>query len=160
MAWVARPTAEDVVLVPLCGAGTVGIERALLAHFKSVRGGDIREEAVEMATRNARAAHIKATWSQWDARSLPLDDASITRIISNLPFGKQIGTHQENMNLYAALAKEFSRVIAKDGVQVTLTSDDRLWEIALRDAGWRVTKKVVMVVLGQPASIFVAEKAS
>lgn len=159
MAWLARPTAEDVVLDPLCGAGTVGIERALLAPFKSVSGGDIREEAVAMATRNTRAAHVKATWSQWDARSLPLEDASITRIISNLPFGKQIGTHQENTSLYTALAKEFNRVITKDGVQVTLTSDDRLWELALRDAGWRVTKKVVMVVLGQPASIFVAEKA-
>ncbi len=159
MAWLARPTAEDVVLDPLCGAGTVAIERALLAPFKDIRGGDIREEAVEMATRNARAAHVKATWEQWDARSLPLDEGSVTRILSNLPFGKQIGTHQENTTLYTELAKEFGRVLAKDGLQVTLTSEDRLWEMALRDAGWRVTKKVVLVVLGQPASIFVAEKA-
>ena len=159
MAWLAQPTAEDIVLDPLCGAGTVGIERALLAPFKSVSGGDIRKEAVAMATHNARAAHVKATWSEWDARSLPLENASVTRIISNLPFGKQIGSPQENTSLYAALVKEFSRILTKDGVQVTLTSDDRLWEMALRDAGWRVTKKVVLVVLGQPASIFVAEKA-
>ena len=159
MAWLARPIDEDVVLDPLCGAGTVAIERALLAPFKSIHGGDIREEAVAMATSNARAAHVKATWSQWDARSLPLDDGSVTRIISNLPFGKQIGTHEENVSLYAELAKEFDRVLAKGGVQVTLTSEDRLWEMALRDGGWRITKKVVLVVLGQPASIFVAEKA-
>jgi len=30
--------------------------------------------------------------------------------------------------------------------------------MSLRDTGWRVTKKVVLVVLGQPASIFVAER--
>ncbi len=159
MGWLARPTAEDVVLDPLCGAGTIIIERALLAPLANAMGGDIREEAVAMATRNARAARVKATWSEWDARFLPLDDASVTRIITNLPFGKQIGTHEENISLYTSLAKEFKRVTAKNGLQVTLTSDDRVWEIALHDAGWRVAKKVVLVVLGQPASIFVAEHA-
>jgi len=158
MAWLARPTPEDVVLDPLCGAGTVLIERALLAPLAKASGGDIRAEAVEMATRNARAAHIRAAWSQWDARALPLEDASVTRVLTNLPFGKQIGTHEENIKLYAALAREFKRVTVKDGLQVSLTSDDRVWETALRDTGWRVTKKVVMVVLGQPASIFVAEQ--
>jgi hypothetical protein len=29
--------------------------------------------------------------------------------------------------------------------------------MVLRDHGWRVVKKIVLVVLGQPASIFVAE---
>ncbi len=158
MAWLARPTLEDIVLDPLCGAGTIVIERALLAPYARASGGDIRADAVEMAMRNARAAHVKATWSQWDARSLPLEDASVTRILTNLPFGKQIGTHEENIKLYTALAQEFKRVMSKSGVQVVLTSDDRVWEAALRDAGWRVTKKVVMVVLGQPASIFVAEQ--
>ncbi len=159
MSWLARPTPDDSVLDPLCGAGTVIIERALLAPFHSVSGGDIREEAVAMATRNARAAHVKATWSKWDARSLPLDDASVSRIITNLPFGKQIGTPEENVSLYTALAQEFKRVTTKDGLQVALTSDDRVWEDALRNAGLQVTKKVVIVVLGQPATIFVAEPA-
>ena len=42
---------------------------------------------------------------------------------------------------------------------MTLTSEDRLWETILRDSGWRIVKKVVLVVLGQPASIYVAERA-
>jgi len=74
-----------------------------------------------MAQRNARVAHVKATWSEWDARSLPLDDASVTRIITNLPFGKQIGTREENASLYTALAKEFKRLLTKDGLLVALT---------------------------------------
>ncbi len=159
MGLLARPTPDDVVLDPLCGAGTIVIERALLAPLDRAIGGDIREEAVAMAQRNARIAHIKATWQEWDARSLPLDEGSVTRIITNLPFGKQIGTREENASLYTALAKEFKRVLTKDGLLVTLTSEDRLWEMALRDTGWRLAKKVVLVVLGQPAGIFVAERA-
>jgi 23S rRNA G2445 N2-methylase RlmL len=146
------------VLDPLCGAGTIIIERALLAPFDRVIGGDIRDEAVAMARRNARAAGVMATWRVWDARSLPFDEASVTRIITNLPFGKQIGTHEENTALYTTLIKEFARTLTPDGLLVTLTSEDRLWDMVLRDHGWRILKKVVLVVLGLPASIFVTER--
>jgi len=78
--------------------------------------------------------------------------------MTNLPFCKQIGSHETNFALYTALIKEFGRVLTPDGLLVTLTSEDRLWEMVLRDHGWRVVKKVVLVVLGQPASIFVAEQ--
>lgn len=158
MSLLARPMPEDVVLDPLCGAGTIGIERALLAPFKRVIGGDIREEAVTMAKHNARSAKVAAQWQVWDARELPLADESVTKIITNLPFGKQIGSHEANVDLYSALAREFDRVLVPTGLIVTLSSEDRLWETVLRDQGWSVTKKVVIVVLGQPASIFVAER--
>ncbi len=159
MGWLARPAQEDIVLDPLCGAGTVLIERALLAPLQQALGGDISGRAVEVARRNARSAGIEASWRVWDARSLPLEAASVTRIITNLPFGKQIGTHEDNADLYSKLIGEFGRVLSADGVLVTLTSEDRLWDSLLRKCDWRVTKKVVLVVLGQPASIFVAEQA-
>ncbi|HCI79694.1 MAG TPA: RNA methyltransferase [Ktedonobacter sp.] len=159
MGLLARPTESDVVLDPLCGAGTIVIERALLAPYKQAMGSDISEAAVKMAERNSRSARIHAKWQTWDARSLPLEDESVTRIISNLPFGKQIGSHEQNISLYKDLVQQFGRVLTKDGLMVTLTSEDRLWETNLRTTGWRITKKVVISVLGQPASIFVAERA-
>lgn len=157
MAWLARPAPDDVVLDPLCGAGTLLIERALMAPFDRLIGGDIQNEAITIARRNARVADVVATWRAWDARALPLENASVTRILTNLPFGKQIGTHEENTALYAALIKEFGRVLTQDGLMVTLTSEDRLWDMVLHDAQWRIVKKVVCVILGQPATIFVTE---
>ncbi len=159
MGWLAHPAQEDIVLDPLCGAGTVLIERALLAPLKEALGGDIRGDAVEAARRNAHSAGIEASWRVWDARSLPLEAASVTRIITNLPFGKQIGAREVNADLYGKLIGEFGRVLSAGGVLVTLTSDDRLWDSLLRKHDWQVVKKVVIVVLGQPASIFVAERA-
>jgi tRNA (guanine6-N2)-methyltransferase len=49
-------------------------------------------------------------------------------------------------------------VLAPGGLFVALTSEDRLLDRIVRDEGWNVTKKVVCVILGQPASIFVCEK--
>jgi tRNA (guanine6-N2)-methyltransferase len=158
MGLLARPTAEDIVLDPLCGAGTLIIERALLGPLAQAIGGDMRKEAVTIARQNALSAGIRAVWHVWDARALPLEAASVTRIITNLPFGKQIGTEETNTDLYTALVGEFGRVLAADGVLVTLTSADRLWDRILREHGWWIVKKVVLVVLGQPASIFVAER--
>jgi 23S rRNA G2445 N2-methylase RlmL len=158
MVLLSRPTEQDIVLDPLCGAGTVLIERALSSAYERALGGDIREDAVEMARRNARFAHVQTTWQTWDARALPLEDGSVTRILTNLPFGKQVGNHEQNTLLYKQLSQEFKRVLRKDGLLVTLTSEDRLWESSLHVAGWRILKKVVLVVLGQPASIFVAEQ--
>ncbi|GHO43032.1 THUMP domain-containing class I SAM-dependent methyltransferase [Ktedonospora formicarum] len=159
MSLLSRPTSDDVVLDPLCGAGTILIERALAEPYETLLGGDLRPEAVGMARRNARAANVDARIETWDARDLSLEPASVTRIITNLPFGKQIGTHEQNVKLYMDLVQEFQRILTPDGLLVALTSEDRLWETALRKHGWRVSKKVVLVVLGQPASIFVAARA-
>lgn len=159
MAWVSRPTPQDRVLDPLCGAGTLLIERSLLGDAPAqLLGGDIRQEAVSMAQRNAGAAEVDLALQVWDARSLPLAANSVTRIITNLPFGKQIGLREENEQLYTDLLHEFDRVLAPDGLIVSLTSEDRLWEGILREQGWRIEKKVVCVVLGQPASIFVTSR--
>jgi tRNA (guanine6-N2)-methyltransferase len=158
MAWLSRPTPEDIVLDPLCGAGTLLIERALLAEYKDMLGGDIREEAVKMARRNVRAALVDVHLRAWDVRVLPLESASVTRILTNLPFGKQIGTYEENKDLYVATLRECERVLCGDGLMVALTSEDRLWNTLLRERGWHVLKKVVLVILGQPASIFVTER--
>lgn len=158
MSKLAHPTETDIVLDPLCGAGTILVERSLMAPCAEILGGDIREPAVVMARRNASAAGVKVDWHQWDACALPLDAQQVTRIITNLPFGKQIGTHEENRTLYIDLLREFERVLTSDGLLVTLTSEDQLWNTLLRDQGWHITKKIVLVVLGQPASIFVAER--
>jgi tRNA (guanine6-N2)-methyltransferase len=158
MSWLSQMTPDDIVLDPLCGAGTIPIERVLMGPFEEAIGGDIRNEAVAIARRNAEAAGVAVTWRVWDARSLPLDAASVSRIITNLPFGKQISTHETNQTLYTKLSQEFGRVLSPNGLLVALTSEDLLWDTVLRASGWKIVKKVVLVVLGQPASIFVAER--
>ena len=158
MGWLSIPTLKDRAIDPLCGSATILIERSQLLGFEELLGGDIRPEAVAAAQLNVRAAGASVSLQVWDARSLPLDTASVTRIITNLPFGKQIGTPQANEELYPALMEEFGRVLAADGMLVALTSQDRQFQRVLTEYGWRTSKKVVVVLLGQPATIFVAQR--
>jgi tRNA (guanine6-N2)-methyltransferase len=158
MGWLSTPTTSDRVLDALCGTATILIERAHLLKYEQLIGGDIRPEAVAVARRNALVAGVNVSLQVWDARALPLDAASVTRVITNLPFGKQIGTPEGNEQLYPALVKESGRVLAPGGMLVALTSQDRYFQQVLNEQGWHTSKKVVVVVLGQPATIFVAHR--
>jgi 23S rRNA G2445 N2-methylase RlmL len=158
MALMSKPAETDRVLDPLCGVGTLLVERALLSPVAEVRGGDIREEAVGLARRNLASAHVPGKIQLWDARELPLDPGSYTHVITNLPFGKQIGTTEDNQHLYRDVLREFKRVLTSDGRLIALTSEDRLLSRVLQEQNWRVESKKTLTLLGQDASIFVAKQ--
>jgi 23S rRNA G2445 N2-methylase RlmL len=48
---------------------------------------------------------------QWDARHLPLDDASVDKIATNPPFGKQLRGSQTPAKLYPPILAELQRVV-------------------------------------------------
>lgn len=156
---LSDPQPAEVVVDPLCGAGTILIERGLLLPADRLLGGDLRPEAIALARRNARTAHVGIAWQTWDARHVPLEPGSVGKIITNLPFGKQLGSPAENAALYPELAAEFARLLAPDGRLVALTGDDRRWSAALAAHGWRVERTLTVALLGQPAAVFVGRRA-
>lgn len=155
----ARP--GHVVLDPTCGAGTLLAEQfAAAAKFHepiTALGGDVEHNAVRASTVNLRRLG-QARLSRWDARRLPLPPASVDRVLCNPPFGKQLSSPEQIGPLYRALAASLDRVLRPGGRAVLLTSDfDKLREPA-EALGWELTKKVRVIVLGQPARISVWRK--
>src|SRR5205085_10680436 len=59
MVRLSHPRATDAVLDPLCGAGTLLIERALAVEYSALYGGDRDPSAVARARANARAAGVR-----------------------------------------------------------------------------------------------------
>ena len=80
--------------------------------------------ALDLAIRNGGINVVQAS-----AVALPVD--CVDRIIANLPFGKQVGTHQLNQTLYPKFLAEIDRVLAADGRAVLLTEDKRLLQRAI-----------------------------
>lgn len=55
----------------------------------------------------AGASGVKAAEIlHWDIRSLPMRDVCVDAIVTDLPFGKRVGSRAENQTLYPALLKE------------------------------------------------------
>ena len=126
MGLLSEPRDDDIVLDPLCGAGTVLIERAQLARYRLLLGGDFDRGALEAARTNVGPRYKPIELVPWDAAAIPLRDASVTKIVTNLPWGLKSGSHAGNLRLYPALLAEFYRVLAPDGTMVLLTAETRL----------------------------------
>lgn len=156
---LTRPNAADRFLDPMCGAGTLLIERALAGRYQILLGGDLNPEAVAATRTNLGRRHQPIEIRCWDARDLPLDAASVTALAVNLPFGTRVGDQETNRQLYAPFLREAARVLRGGARLVTLTGDTATLDAALggreefaRRGQYRVQ------VLGHPARIDVLER--
>jgi 23S rRNA G2445 N2-methylase RlmL len=120
MVWLAGIQPGVALLDPFCGAGTVPIEAA--AYGMRALGGDLDASALLAAQANARAADAYAGLSVWDARALPLASGSAERIVTNLPWGREVAVDGTLETLYRDACAELRRVVTPAGRIVLLTS--------------------------------------
>lgn len=121
---LAKIRPGDRVLDPFCGTGTILRAVRRREPGASVVGTDHDPRALVIAARNdVRGARAGAD-------ALPLGAGTVDRVIANLPFGKQVGSHRGNRILYPAALDEIARVLTADGRAVLLTEDERLLRAA------------------------------
>lgn len=160
LALLSDPAAEDVVLDPMCGVGTVLIERAHLGRYAMLLGGDSEAEMLAAARENLGPRFKPIELRQWDAAALPLADSSVSKIVTNLPWGIKHGSHGENRRLYPRLLAEFRRVLRNDGRAVLLTAETRLMRELWTGGLIRPARVLHVSVLGVPAAVYVCPAAS
>lgn len=151
---------NHVVLDPMCGAGTI-LAELFTGSPRGFRvkalGGDFDLTALKTASVNLRSLG-QTSLMRWDARRLPLANESIDRVISNPPFGKQLGTPEEMAALYRAMLVEYDRVLKPEGRAVLIVADFAALKDAARAVHWKMQRQLRVRVLGQPATIGVWSK--
>jgi 23S rRNA G2445 N2-methylase RlmL len=149
MLQLAEAAPGDSLLDPCCGAGTILIEGALIGTTAS--GGDIDPEAVDAARANADAANVNIDIREWDARRLPIPDRSIDRIVTNLPWGRQIVVDQVLADFYRDVCAEMERVLAHGGRIAILTSTPHL----LHFESMRLERAMEISLFGQKPTLVI-----
>ncbi|KAK5967942.1 UPF0020 domain-containing protein [Trichostrongylus colubriformis] len=88
-----------------------------------------------------------------DAVHLPFPESSIDAIVTDLPFGRKIGSVEDNRILYPQLLAEWEKVVKANGRLVVMTHDKRSWEraLALHGGSWRVVSHHTVNVGGLQA---------
>ncbi|MGW5188865.1 TRM11 family SAM-dependent methyltransferase [Kribbella sp. NPDC004138] len=124
---LAKIRPGDRVLDPFCGTGTMLRAVRRREPCASVVGTDHDPRALVIAARNG--AHGSLALAA--ATALPLAPRTVDRVVANLPFGKQVGSHRANRILYPAALEEIARVLTTDGRAVVLTEDKRLLRAAI-----------------------------
>ncbi|MBN1641577.1 MAG: RNA methyltransferase [Anaerolineae bacterium] len=164
MVQLSQPRPGDRFCDPMCGAGTILAERALHGPFGELVGGDMDPDALQAAAANLM--HVPAVGRAqvlhlWDARALPFRSLSLDVIVSNLPFGVQVGTHTDNVALYTRFFREMARCLRPGGRAVLLSGEKALVRDLLRDTpALRREREILIGVLGQAARIYVLRRRS
>lgn len=156
LALLSKPMPEDVVLDPLCGAGTVLIERAHLGRYRLLIGCDRDAAALSAARENVGPRYKPLELHRWDAAALPLPDSSIAKIITNLPWGIRHGSHEDNRRLYPRILQEFHRLLQPQGKIVILTGETRLMSDLITRGLFRPDKILRVSILGASAAVYVS----
>ncbi len=160
LCWLSEPQNDDVFLDPMCGSGTILIERAMLGRYKQLIGGDIDPDAVKATIENFGPKHKPWDVKNWDARKLPLEDESVDVVATNPPWGRQIGSEADNVALYSAMMQEIQRVLKPGGRAVIITSQWELLRNCMGSVRQLKTNQIIknVSVLGRRADIFVFRK--
>jgi len=135
MCRLAAPSARQVFVDPMCGAGTILVERAALGEVGLLVGGELYEQPLAAARENLAAAQVEGELVRWDARRLPLRWGGVDAVACNLPWGRRVGSHRANRHLYPGFMRELGRVLRPGGVAVLLTQEKRLLGRLLAKSG-------------------------
>ena len=125
-------------------------------------GGDVAEEAVSGALENFAGRHRPWLVAQWDAVNLPLDGASVDKVVCNLPWGRRFGSGDSGgfKKLYRRVMREVARVMKPGARGVFLTKQADVFREALGSAR---DLKIVhqsgpIAILGQRARLVVVTR--
>ncbi len=159
MALLSEPSPADVFVDPMCGAGTIVIERAMAGAYSRILGGDVEETVVRAARDNADASRKSIDLALWDISNMPLQDDSVDKVVCNLPFGKQTGSRSSNRALYSHFFRETARILKPGGMAVLLTTETELMrELTRQYRAMHLRRYLKIDLLGLRACIYIIDR--
>lgn len=127
---IAQVATGDVICDPCAGTGAIMVESAISIGVDCFNlAADHHPEAVKHFTKNipwadSHKPHGPLDGLECDSTKFPVRDASIDAFITDLPFGKRLGTKAMNKELYPSLLVEMARcLVLGSGRAVLLTMD-------------------------------------
>ncbi|WP_420640668.1 N-6 DNA methylase [Candidatus Leptofilum sp.] len=163
MIHLIQPQDDDIFLDPMCGSGTLLMERRYAGAYQQMLGADIvynHSRATRLNVESLRK-ELPANFHMLHANAmqLPLALGSITKVATNLPFGKQIGSPKALKKLYPAFFRELERVLGRNGRAVILSSEYDLVKTAVRRCDHlEILTGYSIAVLGQWGRIYILRR--
>ncbi|XP_062356398.1 tRNA (guanine(6)-N2)-methyltransferase THUMP3 isoform X3 [Cinclus cinclus] len=170
------PQPTDIIVDPMCGTGAIPIEGAAEWPNCYHIAGDNSPQAVKRAANNicsllrkneskdsSTALGVPLDVIQWDICNLPLRTGSVDIVVTDMPFGKRIGSKKKNWDLYPACLMEMGRICTPGtGRAVLLTQDKKCFAKALSRVGhvWRRAQTVWVNVGGLHAAVYLLRRTA
>jgi tRNA (guanine6-N2)-methyltransferase len=130
MVEMTNPRPDDAFFNPMCGSGTLLIERVARMPVDLAAGCDTDPDALACGRENVRSAglgHVIDLLAM-DAAALDLPDGAFTALAADLPWGQLSGEHAENPALYRAVLREWARVAVRGARLAVITHEVAVFE--------------------------------
>ncbi|XP_075966802.1 tRNA (guanine(6)-N(2))-methyltransferase THUMP3 isoform X1 [Anarhichas minor] len=169
---LCKPQASDIILDPMCGTGAIPLEGAIEFNSSFYLAGDNNDMAVNRTVNNVchiqrrraekgSASGLPIDTVQWDLCNLPIRTGSVDIVITDMPFGKRMGSRKNNWDLYPSCLREMARVCTPGtGKAVLLTQDKKCFTKAISRMGglWRRLHTVWVNVGGLHAGVYLLKR--
>ncbi|TMS19070.1 THUMP domain-containing protein 3 [Larimichthys crocea] len=169
---LCKPQASDIILDPMCGTGAIPLEGAIEFNSSFYVAGDNYDMAVNRTVNNichiqkrradkGSAPGLPIDTVRWDLCNLPIRTSSVDIIITDMPFGKRMGSRKKNWDLYPSCLREMARVCRPgSGKAVLLTQDKKCFSKAISRMGglWRKLHTVWVNVGGLHAGVYLLKR--
>ncbi|XP_034389349.1 THUMP domain-containing protein 3 [Cyclopterus lumpus] len=169
---LCKPQASDIIIDPMCGTGAIPLEGAIEFNSSFYVAGDNNDMAVNRTVNNVShiqrrradkgsASGLPIDTVQWDLCNLPIRTGSVDIVITDMPFGKRMGSRKKNWDLYPPCLREMARVCTPGtGKAVLLTQDKKCFTKAISRMGglWRRLHTVWVNVGGLHAGVYLLKR--
>lgn len=150
--------ADDTVIDPFCGSGTIAVSAALYFQPRTTLAADLSGAAVNKAIANFKSAGIPKrnyTVFRSNISQLKMQRNSLDKVISNLPFGVRNSDHQKNVKAYTQLAQRMKSMLRPGGKLVLLTQEKKLLEQTFGSYGYNLIEEFEITQGGLSPSIYI-----
>jgi len=153
---LSEPRNDDIFYDPFCGAGTIPFERSAYKS-KQIFASDIDPDIISIARQNLSNAAIIF---QSDATNTKMKPHSVSKVVTNMPWGKQVAV--ENINaLYRGFLCELKRILTPNGKAVVLTDQTSTIEALCEEMELNCSRAAELSLHGSHPVIFmITVKAS
>lgn len=156
--YIKKYSSKDAkVLDPFCGTGTILVERAKAAPYDSLYGVDIKQNAIDFATENAKAADILINYIHSDIQKF-VSNVTFNEIISNMPFGNRVGNHKANIQIYEGFFGNINHYLSKNAFLALYTMEGTLLESVADKNGFNIIEKHKMYAGGLRPTLYILKQ--
>ena len=150
-----NPNAK-VVADTFCGTATMLVERKFVKEDITLIGSDISQIAIDKAKTNLKSANINAKLIKCDIANFK--EKNIDEIISNLPYGLRVGSHNDNFKIYKDLVKVLKNSLKVGGYGFLYTADKKLLKNLIRQNKLTLVEELPFISGGLYCSLFIVKK--
>lgn len=113
---------EEILLDPMCGAGTILIEAGLMGiNFVGV---EVFSSIIKGCARNLAYYNLPLNLVRGDVKKLPFKEGSIDSIVTDFPYLKSSKSYGKLEELYDCSLSEFERVLKQGNRAVVISNRD------------------------------------